>query len=125
MWLLLALYIIVLDQLSKDLISKTLVNPGFSFGILADHPLLVNSLYVGLLLLIGWFFLKNYDRLKKIQKLAWIFILSGAVSSLIDRVRFGYVIDYITVADQLPTFNLADASVVLGALLLVITYFED
>ena len=48
-------------------------------------------------------------------------LLAGIVGNLTDRVRFGYVIDFILVhahSYHWPTFNVADASICLGALLL-------
>src|SRR3989442_10910055 len=48
-------------------------------------------------------------------------LLAGITGNLTDRVRFGYVIDFITVhvrSYHWPTFNVADASICVGALLL-------
>ncbi len=52
------------------------------------------------------------------------FVVSGAVGNLIDRVRYGYVVDFIRVHyhDQFnyPTFNVADIAIVVGVALLVL-----
>ena len=49
-------------------------------------------------------------------------ILGGAAGNLIDRIRFGYVIDFIDAhwgAYHWPAFNIADSAIVLGALILI------
>jgi len=71
--------------------------------------------------LVIWFALRNRDRW---SSAAYGLILGGAVGNLIDRVRLGWVIDFIDF--RLPqfrfrwfTFNLADAFLVVGILLLL------
>jgi signal peptidase II len=50
------------------------------------------------------------------RRLAWplAFVAAGSLSNLIDRLRWGYVIDFVNVAHW-PTFNIADAAIVAGA----------
>ncbi|HOE57893.1 MAG TPA: signal peptidase II, partial [Bacillota bacterium] len=45
-------------------------------------------------------------------------ILGGAIGNLIDRIRMGYVIDYLSFTIFPPVFNLADSAIVVGAILL-------
>jgi signal peptidase II len=50
-------------------------------------------------------------------------VLGGAIGNVIDRVRFGYVIDFIDVyyrSWHWPTFNVADSAITMGAVLLVL-----
>jgi len=51
-------------------------------------------------------------------------LIGGAVANLIDRVSRGEVVDFIDVLGW-PTFNIADMAIVIGALLLAITYLRD
>jgi len=54
---------------------------------------------------------------------ALMLVLGGAVGNVIDRVRFGYVVDFIDVyyrAWHWPTFNIADSAITIGAVLLVL-----
>ena len=44
--------------------------------------------------------------------------LGGAIGNLIDRLRFGYVVDFIDISFW-PVFNLADASITVGVLLII------
>ena len=57
-------------------------------------------------------------------------ILAGALGNLTDRLRLGYVIDFVSVGIgdvRFPTFNVADSAVVLGigALVIYLTFFEQ
>ncbi len=49
-----------------------------------------------------------------------ILIFSGAIGNLVDRLRFGYVIDFIDVRIW-PVFNIADSCITIGTLMLVLT----
>jgi len=69
---------------------------------------------VGILVL-GWIFIKSKNNLISL-------ILGGAISSFIDRVRLGGVIDWIDIGVKnyrWPIFNLADAGITVGILLLI------
>ncbi|NND89567.1 MAG: lipoprotein signal peptidase [Granulosicoccus sp.] len=70
-------------------------------------------------------------RMKRSEKwlsLAIALILGGAVGNLIDRVWYGYVVDFIQVYwkdSYFPSFNVADAAISCGTvLLLILTLFE-
>jgi signal peptidase II len=102
-------------------------NPGAAFSFLADAKNLrtpiLTAIAVAASLLILWMAWK----LKPGQHLLSVglaLVLSGAVGNLIDRVRFSYVIDFILwhIGDKFywPTFNIADAAIVVGVGLLVI-----
>ena len=47
------------------------------------------------------------------------FVLGGAAGNLIDRLRFGYVVDYVGIGPW-PTFNVGDAAIAVGAVLVVL-----
>ncbi|MGJ8687020.1 MAG: signal peptidase II [Spongiibacteraceae bacterium] len=50
-------------------------------------------------------------------------ILAGAIGNLIDRLRFGHVVDFISVhwgSSYFPTFNIADAAITVGAVLMIV-----
>lgn len=53
-----------------------------------------------------------------------VMVMSGGIGNLIDRVRFGYVVDYLDVKlFNFAVFNFADICVVLGAIFLLIFLF--
>ena len=47
------------------------------------------------------------------------FVLGGAAGNLIDRLRFGYVVDYVGIGPW-PTFNVGDVAILVGAVLVVL-----
>lgn len=90
-------------------------NFGIAFGI-GVPKFLIMSAVILVLLFLSFMFDRAY-REKDIQRqlsLAMIFV--GAVSNLIDRVQYGYVIDYIHVK-FFSVFNVADIFITLGAVL--------
>ena len=96
-------------------------NPGGAFGFLARQGDLVRKLmFVGISgvasLLILWFYHSTPNRYRWLQTgLALIF--GGAIGNLVDRVRFGYVVDFLDVHWQdlhWPAFNIADSAICIG-----------
>ncbi len=142
--------VIVADQLSKALVVDSLrlyesreivpgffnlvyvTNSGAAFSMLAD----VNSpwrhyffLCIGSVALVG--LTVAYWKMKKINPLySWplALIAGGAAGNLIDRVRFGAVIDFLDLyvgSYHWPAFNIADSAICVGAgLFLLINIFD-
>jgi signal peptidase II len=142
---LVALSIFILDRLSKVLVevylplhqSWTIIpgffdlahtrNTGVAFGFLAnsDSPwvpwvlTLISSLALVAILA---FALRNSQKNWKLQ-LGLMLVLGGAAGNLYDRLRYGYVIDFIEVyysSYHWPTFNVADSSISIGIGLLLL-----
>lgn len=103
---------------SKDFFYLTLVhNRGGAFGVLKGWlPLfvLISLLTIGIV----WQALKN-EKAKAFSaySLALSLIVAGGIGNLIDRVRFGYVIDFLDFRIW-PVFNIADSAITIGAILL-------
>ena len=73
-----------------------------------------------------WIGLYNSD--EKIELLGLSFILSGAIGNVIDRLHFGYVVDFIQVyygEHYFPVFNLADSAICVGAALLFFMNYKS
>ncbi len=96
-------------------------NPGGAFGFLADHSiawrhfvfLFISALAVGLIL----YFYKTTPNNRLFLSVAFALILGGAVGNMIDRLRFGKVIDFLDFyIGQLhwPAFNVADSAITVG-----------
>lgn len=108
-------------------------NPGAAFGLLADGhedwrvPFFI---IVSLIAVVMILYILHGVRWEQ-QILVWglSFIASGAVGNFIDRMRFGYVIDFIvwkyTDEYRWPTFNIADALIVVGVSLMAIELIRD
>jgi signal peptidase II len=73
--------------------------------------------------------LYRLGRTEPATRLALALILGGALGNLIDRVRLGYVVDFIDVhwkqAYHYPAFNVADSGITVGAVLLVILLIRE
>ncbi|MES2504010.1 MAG: signal peptidase II [Myxococcota bacterium] len=103
-------------------------NPAAAFSITSSipdwirKPLLTTVSIVASLFFLVWYFrLKNPDRLILVS---FSLIMGGAIGNLIDRMRLGYVIDFLDVhaaflgyaGSHWPTFNIADSAIVVGAI---------
>jgi signal peptidase II len=125
--------VVLVDQLSKVAVRKTITpgetravlpgvqlvntrNQGVAFGFLQGRHLVV-SLLVGLALLaLVVYFARHFSK-----PLIWLptgMLLGGAIGNLMDRLRAGSVTDFVKLPLGWPPFNLADASITLGVLLL-------
>jgi signal peptidase II len=134
-----------LDQLTKWLIVRSIElhdyrplvdgflslshvrNYGAAFGILADADLPYQAaLFSGLSLAALSAIAVYAFRLPaeaRLPQMALALILGGAVGNLIDRLRLGYVVDFIHVywkQHQWPDFNVADSAITVGVSLLVL-----
>lgn len=145
-WLGVSLIWIVLDQWTKwwavtalgylqpvpvvPGLNWTLVhNHGGAFSLLADHPgwqrwfFLIVASGITVVLLV-W--LKRTPRQLWTLCLPLALLIGGAIGNLIDRVRLGYVIDFIDVYYQRwhwPAFNIADSGITIGVIALLLYEF--
>jgi signal peptidase II len=140
-----ALAVLLLDLLTKHLalqrlppgrpvhvidgfFSLTLVmNPGLAFGMLAGTPAgwrwLVAVLSIGALSVLAVVGLRMLPTGGSLTPLALGLIFGGAVGNLIDRARFGAVVDFLDFywrGYHWPAFNVADASISVGVVVLAL-----
>ena len=100
-------------------------NTGIAFGILKGSSNIILAVTVIGLALIVYSLRKDFLNGKDclgvrellVRKITIGFILGGAIGNMIDRVRFGYVIDFIDFRIW-PVFNLADSFITIGAVVL-------
>lgn len=140
-WLI-AIVVIVLDQVSKLAAVKYLIrhpieltsflnlalvfNQGAAFGLLSNASGWQNMLFVIIAIVVSLFIVTMVRRLgaNDVQVLVGLMlILGGAVGNVIDRLRHGYVVDFIDVHYDhwhWPAFNMADSAITMGAILLVL-----
>ncbi len=115
------LFLVFLDQFSKYLIRYNdgfyICNTGIAFGIqIPQWTILI--LITTIIILAFFFFLNNFDRYYIFLPIAFLFIISGAISNLTDRLIYGCVIDFINIKlFNYPLFNLADTFIVIGAII--------
>lgn len=101
-------------------------NTGAAFSFLSDAGGWQNFFFIGIATVVSaviFFMLRRLGDGEKQVALALALVLGGALGNVIDRIRFGYVVDFIDVyyrAWHWPTFNVADSAITLGAILLVL-----
>ncbi len=140
-WFGLAGLVVVFDQISKWVVLSNLrpgemiyvapfwnwvltFNPGAAFSFLADQPGWQRWFFTVLALAIsGWIALElRRHPEQKLLSLALALIMGGALGNVIDRVRFGAVVDFVqwhVAGYYWPAFNVADSAISVGAVLLV------
>ena len=136
----LTLVVILLDMVSKYIVSRLLIvnesvmviknffnityvrNPGAAFSIFSGNTFLV--MIISFIIIIGIIlYISKNKPSNKIEKISYSLILGGAIGNFIDRIIYGYVRDFIEIdifGWDYPIFNLADVFVVVGVILLVI-----
>jgi signal peptidase II len=125
--------VVALDQLSKHLVEGSIVpgeerrllpgielvntrNHGVAFGFFPGSHVAV-TIVIGLALLA----LLAYFARHAAERLIWLptgMLVGGALGNIVDRLRAGSVTDFIKLPLGWPPFNLADASITLGVVLL-------
>lgn len=107
-------------------------NCGAAFGFMRDMPSMVRKgvfyvAAVGAVTLLLWMFITG--RGGTLFTISVPLIVSGAVGNFVDRVRLGYVVDFVRfhIDDRwaYPTFNVADAWITIGVALILIEGFLD
>ena len=136
--------IVLADQITKALIIKHvplhnniqvipglfdithILNPGGAFGLMANMSavvrtvvfLFISSLAVGLIL---YFYIKT-PRQYVFLAIGFALIFGGAIGNLIDRVRFGVVVDFLDFyigKYHWPAFNIADSAITVGIFIFI------
>jgi signal peptidase II len=136
--------VVVLDQATKAYIAATMVlhesltivqgvvnithirNPGAAFGFLAQASPGFRSFFFIAVTLLAIALIVYYIMTSRTEERWLVFglslILGGAAGNLVDRIRFGEVIDFIDVylrTAHWPAFNVADSAISLGALIML------
>lgn len=148
-WLWLSLVVILLDQVTKAMISSTmnlydriellpvleltrLHNTGAAFSMLADAAGWQRWFFIGLGLIVSVVLLLWMRRLKTPEQtllaIGLALVLGGALGNVIDRVWLGHVIDFIHVhwhSRYFPAFNVADSAITVGAGFLLLDAFRE
>ncbi len=126
--------VVLMDQFSKMLIEKFLFQPffvipgvlwftytrntGIVFGLFSRSPwVLWVTLAVTLLLSLAFDFIKS----SALTKIGLQMIVGGAIGNIVDRFRFGYVVDFINLRYFPAIFNVADLFITLGGILIFLS----
>ena len=110
---------------------RYLENKGAAFGMLQDKKIFFVVIGVLILVVIAVFLVKiPINKKYRALRVCLVLLSAGAVGNMIDRVVYGYVIDFIYVVYiNFPIFNAADCyvtvSTILLAILILFVYKED
>ena len=140
--------IIVLDQVTKWLMVSWLAlyetvavmpylnltmahNYGAAFSFLAQAGgwqrwfFIVLAIAISIILIVWLAKLKPHA---KLEAISLSLILGGAIGNVIDRIVYGYVVDFLDVyigSSHWPAFNVADSAICIGAVLLILDSFKS
>ncbi|MBQ3076223.1 MAG: signal peptidase II [Clostridia bacterium] len=105
----------------KDVLHFTYAeNTGAAFSMLAGQRKLLTVLPVAALFLLLFLYLRRVYA-HPLTDLAFPLIMGGAIGNLIDRVQYGYVVDFLEIRlFKFAIFNIADCAISVGAALLVL-----
>jgi len=145
-WLWLSALVLVLDQASKRLVDATMQlyetvellpmfqltyvrNTGASFSLLAGAGGWQRWLFAGIAVVASvaiLFWLRQLSSDRQWEAAGWALVLGGALGNLIDRVSYGYVIDFLDAFYghwHFPAFNVADSAITVGVGILLVDAF--
>ena len=138
--IILTILVILVDFFSKYMVSKLMTvnetinlidnffrityvkNTGAAFSIFSNNTILVIIISIVVIGFLLFYIYKNKGN-NKLENVSYAFILGGAISNLIDRLVYGYVIDFLDfeiLSYNAPIFNLADTFIVIGVILFLI-----
>jgi signal peptidase II len=143
LFLIVAALVVILDQLSKLWINvnrpQTELLPGFLdlvyfentgaiFGLFHSHTELFIALGIAGVVAILVFF-RYFPPATTLGVVSFALILGGAVGNLIDRIRLGYVIDFVSLRlrdlFRWPAFNVADTALTVGIVVLIYYFYKS
>lgn len=132
--IIISMIIIIIDQFSKFLVSKfinnsvkiiprileieIIKNTGIAFGMNSGN---IKNIFITILFLalIINFVKKQFKFIDKKTMFSLSLMFGGGISNVIDRILRGGVLDFIKIS-TFPIFNIADISIVVGWILLII-----
>jgi signal peptidase II len=143
LWPLLSLAIVAADQLTKLMVIDNLTylqripilpvldlvhlhNTGAAFSFLADASGWQNWMFGGVAIVVSgvifWWLIKLPEGGRRVLSLGLALVLGGAIGNLIDRILYGYVVDFILFYYHqwsYPAFNIADTAISCGVALIL------
>lgn len=102
-------------------------NPGTAFSLfrnIGDNAPLVMIIATGVIIALLIYYM--WRRAKSYERVPLVLIIGGALGNLIDRIRFGAVIDFLDFhigAMHWPAFNIADAFITIGVVLYILNWW--
>jgi signal peptidase II len=149
-YFLVSLAVLLLDQWTKGIITRAfdvhqsravvgglfdltyVRNSGAAFGLFASvdssiKAIMLNSVAVLVFIVVSAYALRSSHKSVRLQ-VGFSLILGGAIGNLLDRVRFGYVVDFLDFSisgHHWPAFNVADSAICVGVGLLFLDMLRN
>ena len=112
--------------INKDLLILTIEyirNYGAAFNILSGSRLFLSLISIISTIILMYLIFIRED--KRINKYGLSFIVAGSIGNGVDRIFYGYVIDFIKIKFvDFPVFNIADIAINIGIIVMIINYFR-
>ncbi|TDT71389.1 signal peptidase II [Hypnocyclicus thermotrophus] len=140
----LVLILLIVDQISKYIVAKNLdvsqsipiikdffhityvQNRGIAFGMFQGRLNIVTIISLFAAIFIFYYIFKNREKLSKLSLYSYLFIFSGALGNILDRLMRQYVVDFIDFRGIWEyIFNFADVYINIGVILMVIEYILE
>lgn len=99
-------------------------NTGVAFSLFEGHTELLTISALVIIAGAIYFYATQLPNHQRLPQITMGLILGGAFGNLIDRVRLGYVVDFIQVG-WFPIFNIADSAITVGAVLLMWQFLRE
>lgn len=139
--ILIAVVVVALDQIIKNVMVKALAagpitvikdffylvyveNYGIAFGMFRNKTWFF-IIAISIISVFVAFMIYKFHNKSIPVTICLALILGGAIGNLIDRIRLGYVVDYLSFTIFSPVFNFADSAIVVGAILLSLILIFD
>lgn len=137
--------VLALDQITKYIVATTMQlrdsynvipgflnitshrNPGAAWGILSGHMSLFFIITIVVIAVLISFYIKEAKH-NLFMQISISLLMAGAIGNFIDRLRLGEVIDFIDTyifGYDFPIFNVADASLTVGVIFILIALLRD
>lgn len=136
MYILIGMALVIIDQVIKYMVNINMTvgqsypliedflyityikNTGIAFGLFKDNNLFMIILIIVIILILLYFYNKEKNKVFSLN-IAMTLLISGAVGNLVDRIYYGFIVDYIDFTFW-PGFNLADSLIVIGSIILAV-----
>ena len=101
-------------------------NTGSAFGLFSGNSMILAIFGIFAVIFLTYYIYKNITYENKIELLSITLFVSGALGNLIERIKFGYVVDYINLNFiNFPIFNSFDVMICMGVFLYFIFILFD
>ena len=138
------IFLVACDQITKYLVASSMLegqsipvikdffhityvkNRGVAFGVLQGKLIIITIISIVAVSAIIFYILKNKNKIPRLSYIAYIFIISGAIGNITDRIVRNFVVDMVDFRGIWRyVFNVADVWINVGVFLMILEYIYD